>query len=136
MTDQTRQHIVGLEDDKNIEYFNDDRREFKTIRVVVHLVSESPTGLAENHVSVFLLIRNTNESVRLNMKSDMEDDDIKGYLVWTKHDYMMSSSALTHKDYELGQWMQVRTLYSWIRYNWFLHRYDFSGGGSGCRFWV
>ena len=136
MSDPTRQHIVGLRDDKNIKHFDDDRREFKTIRVVVHAVSVAPNGWTENHVSVFLLIRDTDDSVRINMKSDVEDDDIRGYLVWTKHDYCMSNSALTHKDYELGQWMQVRTLYTWIRHDWHLHRYDFSGGGSGCRFWV
>ena len=136
MSSAAEQHIVGLQGDKNLERFANDGREFKKIRVVVHAVSVAPSGLTENHVSVYLLIRNTEHSVRINMRSDLDNDDIRGFLVWSRHDYNTSNSRLVQKDYELASRMQVRTLYNAIRNEWHLHRYEFSGGGSGCRHWV
>ena len=99
MSSAAEQHIVGLQGDKNLERFANDGREFKKIRVVVHAVSVAPSGLTENLVSVYLLIRNTEHSVRINMRSDLDNDDIRGFLVWSRHDYNTSNSRLVQKDY-------------------------------------
>jgi hypothetical protein len=65
-----------------------------------------------------------------------EPNDVRGVLEWTRHNYTMSNSRLEHRDYQLAGWMEVRMLYNAIRDDWYLYRYEFSGGGSGCRFWV
>jgi hypothetical protein len=63
------------------------------------------------------------------------EDDPSGILVWSREAYQLSSSQITHSDYRLRYTMQISALYAWVR-QWGLQRYVFSGGGSGCRFWV
>lgn len=136
---ETVRHTVALNNDQNVEIFKTDRRQFKVIRVIVHSSNVWPSGISENHVSVYLIIPGQSagepeKSVRINMQT--APNDVRGFLVWERHNYTMSNSRLAHKDYELGGWMEVRTLYNLIRDTWHLYRYEFSGGGSGCRFWV
>jgi hypothetical protein len=89
--------------------------------------------MSDNHVSVFLLLGENQGSIRLNMTT--EEDDRSGILVWSQEVYQLSNSEIVHFDYRLCYTMQVSALYAWIRL-WGLQRYVFSGGGSGCRFWM
>lgn len=94
-------------------------------------MGRQPNGMSDNHVSVFLPIGGG--AVRLNMVA--EEGYILGDLVWSWESYVVSRSEITHFEIGLGSPLTLRTLYSYI-IQWGLHRYTFSGGGSGCRYWV
>lgn len=94
-------------------------------------MGRQPNGMSDNHVSVFLLL--AEGAVRLNMTT--EEGSISGDLIWSWETYQTSNSEITHFDIPLGSAIGMSTLYSYIRF-WGLHRYVFSGGGSGCRYWV
>jgi len=68
------------------------------------------------------------------MKTDA--NDIKGVLVWSEHDYELSTSTIRYQDYRLAKEITIAQFYYFIREMWGMHRYQFSGGGSGCHFWV
>ncbi|KAK7177889.1 hypothetical protein PSPO01_16061 [Paraphaeosphaeria sporulosa] len=126
-------HTVTPNGDGNIAAFRDSQSTFYTLRVCIHTTGRQPNGMSDNHVSVFLLLGENRGSVRLNMTT--EEGDRSGVLVWSQEVYQLSNSQITHFDYRLRYTMQVSALYAWIR-SWGLQRYVFSGGGSGCRFWV
>lgn len=127
-------HCVGLQGDEFIDIFRNDQRTFDKVRIVVHSTNVWPSGLSENHVSIFLLIRNEEKSVRLNMRT--EDGYISGYLEWSRHDYQRSQSAIVAEDYQLKIGDTTVSMFYNARRNSGLHQYEFSGGGSGCRYWV
>ena len=130
----TIKHIVALKDDANIQFFQDDDRKFRRIRVVVHTTGAWPNSVhSNNHVTIYLLLEGEN-SVQVNMT--IEEDDIRGRLVWSRHAYQDSNSAITHRDYELELSLEIREFYHAVRDEWGLHRYMFSGGGSGCHYWA
>ncbi|KKZ66746.1 hypothetical protein EMCG_07577 [[Emmonsia] crescens] len=64
-----------------------------------------------------------------------EYGDPTGNLAWTDHTYGLTNSALQHWDFQAAQGVQVahiaRLIYGNRR-----HKYEMSGGGSGCRYWV
>lgn len=131
---QTIKHVVALNEDANIAWFQNDTRKFRIIRVVIHTTGAWPgTPHSDNHVSLYLLL-DENTSVQINMMTD--EDDLRGQLVWSRHNYQDSNSRIVSRDYEFGQPVEVRQLYHMIRYEWGLHMYMFSGGGSGCHYWV
>ena len=72
-------------------------------------------------------------AVRVNITT--EQDDPTGVLVWSKEPYQLSNSSIIHFDYQLRYTVRVSALYNHIR-QWGLQRYVFSGGGSGCRYWM
>lgn len=127
------QHAVELNRDKHITLFRDDNSVVFQIRVVVHTQGAWPNSpMSDNHVSVFLLVRNGG-SVRINMKTD--DNDTRGVLIWSQLGYPLSNSSIVHFDYPVVAGLLVADIYQAIREAG-LHRYQFSGGGSGCRFWM
>lgn len=108
----------------------EDTRLVEKIRVVVH--TGHALDQSDNHWSLYLLLRDGG-SVRVNMATEYEETE--GRLEWSNLQYLLTNSALHHWDYPAVQPIQVlhvaRSIYDRNR-----HRYCFSGGGSGCRFWV
>lgn len=110
-----------------------DQRSVTQVRVVVHTTGPAGPTTSDNHWSIYLILANNAGSVRINMRA--EYDDPTGILEWTDHTYGLTSSAISHWDFPVGPGIQVlhvsRTIYSLGR-----HKYEMSGGGSGCRYWV
>jgi len=108
-----------------------DIRFVEKIRVVVH------TGYAldqsDNHWSIYLLLQDGG-SVRANMVSS-EYGVTVGRLDWSYLQYALSTSAIQHWDFQVTPVIQVLTIATTIYEN-NRHQYRFSGGGSGCRYWV
>ena len=127
------QHAVQLNGDQNIEAFRDDESIVTQIRVVVHTQGAWPNSpLSDNHVSVYLLMGN-GRSVRINMAT--EENDTRGVLIWSQLGYELSNSSIVHFDYSVIPGLKVGHVYQALRTLGY-HRYQFSGGGSGCRFWM
>jgi hypothetical protein len=127
-------HKVALENDQNVHLYRDNRSRFNRIRVVVYTMGAWPNSpISDNHVSVYLLVEGDG-SVRINMATEF--NDTKGFLQWSQHQYDLTGSAIHIQDYELGLNLEVAEFYRCIRDEWGLHRYQFSAGGSGCRYWV
>lgn len=107
-----------------------DTRRIAAIRVVVHI--GQALDQSDNHWSIYLLIQGGG-SVRANMAT--EYGATEGHLDWFNLEYGLTNSAIHHWDIPVTQAIQVlyiaRTIYTKGR-----HRYHFSGGGSGCRYWV
>ena len=127
------QHAVGFSGDHNREQFAHDQSIVRKIRVVVHTTGPWPNSpMSDHHVSVYLLLDN-GRSVRINMTTQSNDD--RGILYWTQLSYQQSNSAIIFFDYDAAAGLMVGHVYSMVREAG-LHRYRFSGGGSGCRFWM
>jgi hypothetical protein len=131
-------HIVGLEEE-NYRFYLNNTATFSTIRVVVHNTGAwEGTPHSNNHVSVYLILdqqtADQQRSIHVDMRTD--DGDTRGQLQWNMCSFLLSSSAIRNWDYHLIQPMKVSDLYNWTRYQWGYHRYNFSGGGSGCHYWV
>jgi hypothetical protein len=101
------------------------------IRVVAHLSQDFGDGNSENHWSIYLLLAN-GQSIRMNMTADYGDPI--GRLEWTSYSYQLTTSALRYWDYPLGTGLTVKNIYDLV-YHYRRDRYQFSGGGSGCRYW-
>lgn len=136
-------HAVQLNRDLNIEAFRDSRLATSRVRVVVHTEGAWPNGMSNNHISAYFLL-NDGQSIRVNMVTD--EDDNKGVLIWSRQPYQRSNSEITHHDIPLLQPVYIGYLYRAFRWPSLspngqllhrggLHRYLFSGGRSGCRFW-
>ncbi|KAF3391940.1 hypothetical protein DPV78_010611 [Talaromyces pinophilus] len=99
------------------------------IRVVVQLALTP----SDNHWSIYLLHAGGRSSTRINMRANFGDP--KGILEWTRHGYIQTTSAIAFWDFPVAAGITVlyfaRLIYSLGR-----ERYDMSGGGSGCRWWV
>lgn len=129
------EHAVGLASDQNMSLFRQDLREIVSVRLIIHATTIGPnSGISENHVTTYLIIEDSDEAVRIDMRTYLPD--IRGVLVWSRREHQVSNSALTFKDYPVHSRVRVRDVYKAIRDEWFLHRYLFSGGGSGCRYWA
>lgn len=100
------------------------------IRVVAHL-SQDIGGMSENHWSIYLLLEG-DASVRLNMTA--EYGNTTGTLVVNEFSYQLTSSALRHWDYNVVPGVTVQMVRDVVRFQG-RDRYQFSGGGSGCRYW-
>lgn len=107
-----------------------DTRRVNYIRVVVH--AGAATDGFDNHWSIYLLLQ-SGGSVRVNMVTDY--GDINGRLEWTDLAYLLTTSAIQHWDFPVTMAIEVRHVADIIYRN-RRHQYQFSGGGSGCRFWV
>lgn len=126
-------HTVALDGDRNLAAFQDNTSKFKTIRVTIHTTGAWPNSLhSDNHVTVLLLLEQ-NGAVQVDMRTD--PNDRRGQLVWKLVGYEHSLSQIKAFDYQLATAVEVRTLYRAIRYDWALHQYLFSAGGSGCHYW-
>lgn len=112
------------------EQVRQDSRGVSDIRVVVH--TGGAKDESDNHWSIYLLLR-SGGSVRANMVTGYGETE--GRLEWSDLAYPLTNSAIKHWDFQVAMDTEVqhvaRTIYQYNR-----HRYQFSGGGSGCRFWV
>ncbi|KKZ65485.1 hypothetical protein EMCG_08675 [[Emmonsia] crescens] len=113
------------------EQVQQDTRHVSYIRVVVHTAGGAKDGY-DNHWSIYLLLQ-WGESVRANIATDY--GETAGRLEWSNLGYLLTTSAIKHWDFPVAMAIEVqhvaRTIYLYNR-----HQYQFSGGGSGCRFWV
>jgi hypothetical protein len=100
-------------------------------RVVTHLSQDLGDGVSENHWSIYLLLEN-GAAVRMNMAAEYGDPT--GRLEWTTYNYQLTNSALFYWDYNLTGGLTVKNVYDLVYHN-RRDRYQFSGGGSGCRYW-
>lgn len=107
-----------------------DTRRVSCIRVVVH--AGAAIDGSDNHWSIYLLLQ-PGGSVRVNMVTDY--GEIEGRLEWSDLAYLLTTSAIQHWDIPATMAIEVRHVADTIYRN-SRHRYQFSGGGSGCRFWV
>lgn len=103
------------------------------IRVVVHTLGAAGPNTSDNHWSIYLLHAGGGSSTRINMRANFGDPT--GILEWTRHGYIQTTSAIAFWDLPVAAGITVlyfaRLIYSLGR-----ERYDMSGGGSGCRWWV
>lgn len=103
------------------------------VRVVVHTLGAAGLNTSDNHWSIYLLHSDRVSSTRINMRAEFEDPT--GILEWTQHGYTETTSAITYWDFPVAAGVTVlffvRLIYSLRR-----DRYEMSGGGSGCRWWV
>jgi len=126
-------HAVQLNDDLNKSAFADNNEVVLSIRIVVHTTGRwENSAMSNNHVTILLLL-SSNRSIQLNMAT--EEDDSLGVLIWSIRAWQHSNSAIVSKDISLEGRYTVATVYRVLRAPG-LHRYQFSGGGSGCRYWV
>ena len=107
-----------------------DTRRVGYIRVVVH--AGAATDGSDNHWSIYLLLQ-AGGSVRVNMVTDY--GDIDGRVEWSDLTYLLTNSAIQYWDFPVTMAIEVRHVADTIYRN-FRHQYQFSGGRSGCRFWV
>jgi hypothetical protein len=131
-------HIVGLSEDGSANSFRNDHRLCETIRVAIHTMGLLVNSeLSANHVSVFLLIEDSDaeeeQSVRVDM--NIQGGSTRGMLVWSKHNYHVSNSTIAFRDYPLEAAKSIGEIYDKIR-DAGLHMYQCPGSGSGCRFWT
>ena len=101
-------------------------------RVVAH-VSQVVGGISENHWSIYLL-HSGGASVRMNMRAGIDDDTDTGILEFNEYSYQLSASALKYWDYAMVPGVTVKMVKDLI-YRQGRDQYQFSGGGSGCRYW-
>ena len=112
-----------------------DDRIVDIVRIIVHTIGAWPNGrMSDNHWSVYLILAKGEESVRMNMRAAI--DDPTGHLEWSPSlAYTMSNSAITHWDFKTVSGISVQKIYTVILNNG-RDKYEMSGGGSGCRYWV
>lgn len=115
---------------RKMSYYSTDNRIVTHARVVAHLSQDLGGGVSENHWSVYLLLEDET-SIRMNMAAG---DDGIGRLEFTPYNYQLTTSALRHWDYAMVAGVPVSYIYT-MTYNFGRDRYQFSGGGSGCRYW-
>ncbi|KAI9841868.1 MAG: hypothetical protein M1837_000338 [Sclerophora amabilis] len=104
------------------------------IRVVVHTLGPAtPTAtLSDNHWSIYLRLAG-DRSVRINMRAEYGNP--AGILEWTAQAYDLTFSAIRYWDFPVTQGVTVGHVAQLV-YTLNRHKYDMSGGGSGCRYWV
>jgi hypothetical protein len=100
-------------------------------RVVAHLSQDLGGGMSENHWSIYFLLEG-GQSIRINMTA--EPGNPRGRIEWTTYEYQLTSSALRHWDYPLVGRITFENVHDLVLYCG-RDRYQFSGGGSGCRYW-
>lgn len=110
-----------------------DTRPVAQVRVVVHTTGASGPTSSDNHWSIYLVLANNAGSIRINMRAEYGDPT--GILEWTSHAYTVTNSAIKYWDFAAAPGIQVSHI-SRLVYNLGRHKYDMSGGGSGCRYWV
>jgi hypothetical protein len=112
--------------------FEEDGRYVEKVRVVVHTRgSRSPKGV--NHWSIYLILANNESSVRINMRSEVEDP--KGIFEVTSHTYTDCNSRIEFWDFPVDGSVPVASFYGLV-YALGRHRYLMTRDDSGCRWWV
>lgn len=126
-------HAVQLQDDANKAFFASNNKNILSIRIIVHTTGRwANSNMSDNHVTILLLLEGNN-SIQLNMATD--EGDTLGVFIWALRAWQESNSAITSLDIALQKSCTVGNLYQILREAG-MHRYQFSGGGSGCRHWV
>lgn len=127
---QLREFVLDLD---HMDLPNDARAVI-TARVIIHNTERWPNGvMCDNHWSIYLILKDKPQSVRMNMTKELDDPTWK--LIWTDNDYVMSTSRIDIWDYSLKSGVTVATLYNLIMKNQ-RNQYTMSAGGSGCRWWM
>lgn len=103
------------------------------VRVVVHTLGVAGPNTSDNHWSIYLLHPDGVSSTRINMRAEF--DDPTGILEWTKHGYIQTTSAIRYWDFPVAAGVTV-LYFARVVYQLRRDRYEMSGGGSGCRWWV
>lgn len=103
------------------------------VRVVVHTLGAAGPNTSDNHWSIYLLHPDGVSSTRINMKAEF--DDPTGILEWTRHGYIQTTSAIRCWDFPVMNGVTV-LYFAHVIYELGRERYEMSGGGSGCRWWV
>lgn len=127
------QFFLGLGGNAN-EYILD-QRPCKTIRVVIHN-QELQYNLekSNNHVSLFLLVEESDESsIQVSMTVDSDTD--RGMLSWTKQDHQLPNSTIVYHDCVLKNVTTVGHFFIFMQQEG-RHMYQYPPSGSGCRFWT
>ncbi|KAI9046796.1 hypothetical protein LZ554_008878 [Drepanopeziza brunnea f. sp. 'monogermtubi'] len=101
------------------------------IRVVAHLSQDLGDGISENHWSTYLLLGG-GASVRMNMTAEYGNPI--GTLSVRVQSYHLTASALQYWDYAMVDGVTVKMVRDMIK-SYGRDQYEFSGGGSGCRYW-
>ncbi|OAG34972.1 hypothetical protein AYO21_10859 [Fonsecaea monophora] len=110
-----------------------DSRPVEIVRVVVHTSGPAGPTTSDNHWSISLVLVGSQGSIRINMRA--EPGFIDGILEWTQQLYLLSTSAIRKWDFPRAKFFRVCDIANHIR-DARRFRYDMSGGGSGCRYWV
>lgn len=110
-----------------------DSRSISLVRVVVHTTGAAGPTISDNHWSIYLVLPEVGGSVRFNMMAEYGNPT--GILEWTTQAYVLTNSAISHWDFPAAPGIQVSHVAQLI-YGLRRDRYDMSGGGSGCRWWV
>ena len=103
------------------------------VRVVVHTLGAAGPNTSDNHWSLYLIHPDGVSSTRINMRAEFEDPT--GILEWTKLGYSQTTSAIGYWDLPVAARISVSYIAHLI-YRRRRDRYEMSGGGSGCRWWV
>jgi hypothetical protein len=103
-------------------------------RVVCHTAGRlGTTNASDNHWSLYFILHG-GRSVRFNMRA--EPGYINGSLEIRSHSYELTSSSIRRWDYGAIKEFTVRMVYEYLVTRCRYDRYDMSGGGSGCRWWM
>lgn len=113
---------------------NNDSRMVMSVRVVVHSTGAWPNLMSDNHWSIYLLLGNDAGSVHMNMIVE-DQDDVTGTLKLRSLTYGLTTSQIRYWDFETVTDVTVENIVKIIKKNG-RDKYEFSGGGSGCRYWV
>lgn len=71
-------HVVALSGDR---MFRQDRRKFGKIRLMIHPSNTWPiSGISENHVPLYLIVENSDNVVRVDIRTD--PPNLRGILIW------------------------------------------------------
>ena len=103
------------------------------VRVVVHTLGAAGPNTSDNHWSIYLIHPDGVSSTRINMRAEYGDPT--GILEWTKLGYTQTTSAIGHWDFPVRAGITV-LFFAHLIYSLGRDRYEMSGGGSGCRWWV
>ena len=110
-----------------------DNRIVEKVTIVVHTLGAWPNStMSDNHWSIFLGLADE-QSVRLNMTADPGDPT--GRLKCQALQYAMTFSMIRCWDYQSAPGVSVAHIYQLVVGNG-RDKYEMSGGGSGCRYWV
>jgi hypothetical protein len=104
------------------------------IRFVAHTMGLDGWDFSRNHWSIFLILQNEAQSVRLNIFLADFTDESATFTV-TSHNYIMSASTIIYFDYIPCLGLTVHHILQMIHTKG-RHRYRMTSSGKGCRFWV
>ncbi|KAB8338772.1 hypothetical protein FH972_021717 [Carpinus fangiana] len=109
--------------------------EIEALMIVVHTLGAVAPQLSDNHWSIVLKLPGQRQrSIRMSMEQE-QDDDPTGILRWSEHNYWISHSVIKTWEFNVPNGLCVCHVADLLYENG-RHLYQFSGGGSGCRYWV